>query len=52
MICTASSAGGLEALMALMQELPTGTGASYVVAQHMAPDHAEGRPCWRAECRG
>ncbi|MBM7066346.1 chemotaxis protein CheB [Actibacterium sp. 188UL27-1] len=35
----ASSAGGLEALTQLVQHLPEDAGASYVVAQHMSPNH-------------
>ncbi len=34
-----SSAGGLEALTALLASLPTELNAAYVVAQHLAPDH-------------
>ena len=33
-----SSAGGLEALTALLMSLPNGLNATYVVAQHLAPD--------------
>ncbi|MCB1352422.1 MAG: chemotaxis protein CheR [Rhodobacteraceae bacterium] len=33
----ASSAGGLEALTQLVQNLPADSGASYVIAQHMSP---------------
>ncbi|MEM8569801.1 MAG: CheR family methyltransferase [Pseudomonadota bacterium] len=35
----ASSAGGLEALTQLVQNLPADSGASYVIAQHMSPTH-------------
>ncbi|MWB77581.1 PAS domain-containing protein [Pseudooceanicola sp. 216_PA32_1] len=35
----AASAGGLEAISALVQSLPHETGASYVIAQHMSPSH-------------
>ncbi len=35
----ASSAGGLEALSLLVQNLPTQAHAIYVVAQHMSPTH-------------
>lgn len=35
----AASAGGLEAISALVQTLPHETGASYVIAQHMSPSH-------------
>jgi len=34
-----SSAGGLEALTALLPNLPTGLGLRYVVVQHMSPTH-------------
>jgi two-component system CheB/CheR fusion protein len=34
-----SSAGGLEALTALLSSLPIDLRATYVVAQHLAPDH-------------
>jgi two-component system CheB/CheR fusion protein len=32
-----SSAGGLEALRALVRNLPTGADVSYIIVQHMAP---------------
>lgn len=35
----AASAGGLEACMTLLRALPAGCGGSFVLAQHMAPDH-------------
>ena len=34
-----SSAGGLEALTALLPGLPKGLGLSFVVVQHMSPTH-------------
>lgn len=34
-----ASAGGLEAITTLVHALPTQTGASYVIAQHMSPSH-------------
>lgn len=34
-----ASAGGLEALSALISRLPNALGASYVVVQHMSPNH-------------
>jgi two-component system CheB/CheR fusion protein len=34
-----SSAGGLEALRGLVRNLPTKVSATYIVAQHMAPQH-------------
>ena len=33
-----ASAGGLEALQILFSELPSDTGAAYVVVQHLSPD--------------
>ena len=35
----AASAGGLEAISQLLNALPSDTGASYVIAQHMSPTH-------------
>lgn len=35
----AASAGGLEALSALVQNLPPAANAIYVIAQHMSPTH-------------
>jgi two-component system, chemotaxis family, CheB/CheR fusion protein len=34
-----ASAGGLEALSALVSHLPCNLGASYVIVQHMSPNH-------------
>lgn len=34
-----ASAGGLEALTALISHLPDDLGASYVIVQHMSPNH-------------
>ena len=34
-----ASAGGLEALSALISHLPANLGASYVIVQHMSPTH-------------
>lgn len=34
-----ASAGGLEAVTALLKELPTNTGMAYVLVQHLAPKH-------------
>lgn len=34
-----ASAGGLEALSALIAQLPGNLGASYVIVQHMSPNH-------------
>jgi len=34
-----ASAGGLEAVTALLRELPTNTGMAYVLVQHLAPTH-------------
>ncbi len=35
-----ASAGGLEAVTLLLRALPADTGASFVIVQHLAPDHA------------
>ena len=37
-VAIGASAGGIEALCALVSDLGTGTGACYVVIQHLAPD--------------
>ena len=34
-----ASAGGLEAVTAVLQELPTDTGMGFVVVQHLDPQH-------------
>ena len=34
-----ASAGGLEALKALLSHLPSKTGMAYVVVQHLDPSH-------------
>lgn len=34
-----ASAGGLEAITALLQQLPTNTGMAFVFVQHLAPNH-------------
>ncbi|WP_231605432.1 EAL domain-containing protein [Synechococcus sp. CBW1006] len=39
MVGLGASAGGLEALQELVRHLLVGGGVSYVVAQHLAPDH-------------
>lgn len=38
-VAIGASAGGLEALQELISQLSPGCSASYVVAQHLAPDH-------------
>lgn len=38
-VAIGSSAGGLEALRSVLQHLPTHADFSYVVAQHLAPQH-------------
>jgi two-component system CheB/CheR fusion protein len=38
-VAIGASAGGLEAIQELIAQLPAGSGATYVVAQHLAPDH-------------
>ena len=35
-----ASAGGMDAVTQLLRALPTDTGLSFVVIQHLAPDHA------------
>ena len=35
----AASAGGLEAFIQLLKNLPTDTGMAFVLIQHLAPDH-------------
>lgn len=39
MVGIAASAGGLEAMSSLAQNLPISAGAIYIVAQHMSPTH-------------
>ena len=34
-----ASAGGLEAIKALLSHVPSKTGMAYVVVQHLAPNH-------------
>lgn len=34
-----ASAGGLEAILQLLEHLPANTGAAYVVVQHLSPNH-------------
>jgi two-component system, chemotaxis family, CheB/CheR fusion protein len=38
-VAIGASAGGLDALERFFQGLPAGTGAAYVVVQHLSPDH-------------
>jgi two-component system, chemotaxis family, CheB/CheR fusion protein len=38
-VAIGASAGGLDALERFFQSLPTDLGASYVVIQHLSPDH-------------
>ena len=35
-----ASAGGLEALQALLRALPADTGMGFVIVQHLSPEHA------------
>jgi two-component system CheB/CheR fusion protein len=35
-----ASAGGIEAVTALLKYLPADTGMAYVLVQHLAPTHA------------
>ena len=37
-----ASAGGLEAFMELLRELPTNTGMAFVLVQHLDPSHKSG----------
>ena len=38
-VAVGASAGGLDALERLFSELPSSSGAAYVVIQHLSPDH-------------
>ncbi|MEQ8263669.1 chemotaxis protein CheB [Pseudohaliea sp.] len=38
-VAIGASAGGLDALERLFSELPSASGAAYVVIQHLSPDH-------------
>ncbi|HEY4207482.1 MAG TPA: CheR family methyltransferase [Puia sp.] len=38
-VAIGASAGGLEALIQLVQNLSSDTGAAYVILQHLSPDH-------------
>lgn len=38
-VAMGASAGGLDALERLLSDLPTDTGAAFVVIQHLSPDH-------------
>lgn len=38
-VAVGASAGGLDALEKLVAELPSDTGAAFVVIQHLSPDH-------------
>ena len=39
LVCIGASAGGLDALERFFAACPTDTGATYVVIQHLSPDH-------------
>jgi two-component system CheB/CheR fusion protein len=39
MVAVGASAGGLDALERLFSGLPTNTGATFVIIQHLSPDH-------------
>src|ERR1700744_1414142 len=39
-VAIGASAGGLEAITALLSSLPKDSGMAYVVIQHLDPDHA------------
>ena len=38
-VAIGASAGGLEAMMELLQYLPSDTGMAFIYAQHLSPDH-------------
>jgi two-component system CheB/CheR fusion protein len=38
-VAIGASAGGLEAVSALLKKLPPGTGMAYIYVQHLSPDH-------------
>lgn len=38
-VAIGASAGGLEAMLQLLEHLPANTGAAFVVLQHLAPNH-------------
>jgi two-component system CheB/CheR fusion protein len=38
-VAIGSSAGGLEAMMELLQHLPADTGMAFIYVQHLSPDH-------------
>jgi two-component system CheB/CheR fusion protein len=39
MVAIGASAGGLEAILTLLENLPSDTGAAYVIIQHLSPSH-------------
>jgi two-component system, chemotaxis family, CheB/CheR fusion protein len=39
-----ASAGGLEAFLKLIKQLPTGTGIAFVLVQHLSPQHESALP--------
>lgn len=38
-VAIGASAGGLEAITSLLQNLPSNTGMAYIYVQHLSPDH-------------
>src|SRR5664279_1578450 len=38
-VAIGASAGGLEAITELLQNLPSNTGMAFIYAQHLSPDH-------------
>jgi len=38
-VAIGASAGGLEAVTQLLQNLPPDTGMSFIYVQHLSPDH-------------
>lgn len=43
-VAQGASAGGLEALEKFFQAMPADAAASFIVVQHLAPDHATALP--------
>jgi len=39
LVAIGASAGGLEAILTLLENLPANTGAAYVIVQHLSPTH-------------
>src|SRR5579872_2422252 len=43
-VAIGASAGGLEAILQLLENLPPDTGAAYVILQHLSPSHESALP--------